>query len=79
MDKKLRLDALKTLLDGVKTKLLLFSGGFGGVVALTFKYFSTASLLIGSFAGSILFAGILINLSKLNKILNEVERLKDAT
>ncbi|WP_187647229.1 hypothetical protein [Nitrosophilus labii] len=76
-DKKFGLDVLKVLLDGIKTKLLLFSAGFGGSIAILLKSTNTISILFFSFSTAILFLGLIVNLLNFNKILNEVKRIKN--
>ena len=77
MDKKLQLEALKALMDGVKAKLLLFSGGFGGSFVILLKSDNLFVLYGLGFASAVLFSGTLINLLRLNKILNDIEKLKN--
>ena len=74
--KKLKLESLKALIDGLKVKILLFSGAFGGSFAMLSK---SSELFTGIFfiiATITFFVAIMVNLFKLNKYLKEIERLK---
>ena len=77
MDEKLKLEILKVLLDGIKTKLLFFGAGFGGSIAILLKSVSLSAIIFFGFSTAVLFLGVIINLLNFNKTLNEVKRIKD--
>ncbi len=77
MDKKLKLDIFKALLDAHKTKLLLFASALGGSVAIMIKSDNIAILGIFAILGAIMLIGVFINLVKFNKLVKEIEELRD--
>ena len=77
MGNKLKLDVLKALLDAHKTKLLLFASAFGGSVAIMIKNDNLSILGIFAILGAIMLIGVLINLVKFNKLVKEIEELRD--
>ncbi len=77
MDKKLKLDVFKALLDAHKTKLLLFASALGGSVAIMIKSDNIAILGIFAILGAIMLIGVFINLVKFNKLVKEIEELRD--
>jgi len=74
MNNEFRLEVLKSLLDGTKTKLLFFSGLFAGSVPLIFKYESVFLWLVGFISGW----GAISIFFELVDILKKIEELDNA-
>lgn len=79
MDFNLQSNLISKQADIIKTKIFIFSTGFGGVWIFTvanianFDYFVAISI-----AGLVAFgAGVATNLTKLTKLSKELETLKD--
>ena len=60
--KKLKLESLKALIDGIKIKILLFSGAFGGSFALILKSEKLLPMSFFSIVVFIFLIGIIVNL-----------------
>ena len=76
-DKKFRLDVLKVLLDGIKTKLLLFASALGGSLAILIKNNNLVIMGVFSLLSVIMFIGVILNLVKFNKHIKEIEGMKN--
>ena len=76
-DLKVRIELLKLRLDVIKSKLLLFSSAFGGIVAIIFNSLtSPISKYLGVALGTFLFIAIIANLFRLGKILSMIDNLE---
>ena len=74
---KERIELLKIKLEVIKSKLILYSGGFGGSVALGLREeLSAGAKYDFAVAAFILFIGILLNLSRFGRIVKDVETLE---
>ena len=77
MDKKLRLEVLKSKYQIVKDKLLLFSATFGGsIIYLATKTLSIGFLVFFGLGAIVSFIGVLINLILAGKIYKQIEELE---